>query len=71
MFVHPKGLGSLFEKHICDPFWTHFWSQKTPFSRHLVKLEGPKWGCNGLKMGSFKLFRHPKWSAIICEKAHF
>ena len=27
--------------------------------------------CNGLKMGSFHLFRHPKWSRIIFEKIHF
>ena len=23
--------------------------------------------CNGLKMGSFHLFRHPKWSRIIFD----
>ena len=27
--------------------------------------------CNGLKMGSFHLFRHPKWSRIIFGKTHF
>ena len=27
--------------------------------------------CNGLKKGSFHLFRHPKWSSIIFGKAHF
>ena len=27
--------------------------------------------CNGLKMGSFQLFVHPKWSRIIFGKTHF
>ena len=27
--------------------------------------------CSGLKMGSFHLFRHPKWSRIIFGKIHF
>ena len=27
--------------------------------------------CNGLNMGSFHLFRHPKWSGIIFGKIHF
>ena len=27
--------------------------------------------CNGLKMGSFHLFRHPKWSRIIFGKTDF
>ena len=27
--------------------------------------------CNGPKMGSFHLFRHPKWSWIIFGKMHF
>ena len=27
--------------------------------------------CNGLNMGSFHLFRHPKWSRIIFGKTHF
>ena len=39
-----NGLCSFLEKHIFDPFLTHFWSQSSPFSRHFVTLEGP----NGL-----------------------
>ena len=27
--------------------------------------------CNGLKMGLFHLFVHPKWSRIIFGKTHF
>ena len=26
----PNGLGSFLEKHIFDPFLTHFWSQNSP-----------------------------------------
>ena len=38
----PNGPGSLLEKHVFDPFLTHFWSQNGPFSRHLGILYGPK-----------------------------
>ena len=30
-----------------------------------------KIACNGLKMGSFLLFVHPKWSGIVFGKTHF
>ena len=30
-----------------------------------------KMACNGLKKGSFHLFRHPKWCRIIFGKTHF
>ena len=49
------------QTHVCFcPFLTCFWSQNGVFSRHLGTLEGPKW----LKMGSFHLIVHPKWSAL-------
>ena len=51
----PNGLGSFLEKHIIDPFLTHFWSQNNPFSRHFVTLEGPEW----LAMGS-------NWAHFTC-----
>ena len=38
----PNGLGSLLEKRVFDPFWTHFWSQNGPFSRHFGIFHGPK-----------------------------
>ena len=38
----PYGLGSFLEKHIFDPFLTHFWSQNSPFSRHFGVLGGPQ-----------------------------
>ena len=30
-----------------------------------------KMACNGLKMGSFHLFRHPQWCRIIFGKTHY
>ena len=47
-FVHPKWPRIILEKHIVDTFLTHFVFQSSPFSRHFVTLEGPKW----LAMGS-------------------
>ena len=38
----PNGLGSCLEKHIFDPFLTHFLSQNSRFSRHFGILGGPK-----------------------------
>ena len=58
------------EEDIFDPFLTDYWSQNNPFSRHLCDGGGPELGCNGLKMGSFHLFRHPKWFGIIFGKTH-
>ena len=52
----PNGVGSCLEKRIFDPFLPHSWSQNSPFSRHFVTLEGPKW----LVMGS-------KWAHFTCS----
>ena len=71
-----KGLISLVcaSKMVRDHFWkntflahflTHFWSQNSPFSKAFCDFGWAKMACNGLKMGSFHLFRHPKWSRII------
>ena len=38
----PNGLGSFLEKHILNPFLTHFLSQNSPFLRHFGILGGPK-----------------------------
>ena len=59
----PNGLGSFWEKHIIDPFLTHFLSQNNPFSVHFVALEGPKW----LAMGSERAHLGSK---IIFGKTH-
>ena len=71
LFVHPNGLGSFLEKHIFDPFLTHFWSQTTHFSKAFCDFGVGKVACNGLKMAPFHLFVHPKRSRIIFGKTHF
>ena len=45
----PNGPGSLLEKHVFDPFLTHFWSQNGPFSRHFGIFRGPKRVATGSK----------------------
>ena len=61
----PNGLGSFSEKHIFHPFLTHFlpifFGPKTTHFQNICDFGGAKMACNGLKMGSFHLFRHPKW----------
>ena len=44
-----------FSKHDPSPvpFLTEFWSQNSPFSRHFVTLEGPKWLAMGSKRAHF------------------
>ena len=41
-FSIPTGPGSFVEKHIFDPFLTHFWSQNGPFSTHYGIFHEPK-----------------------------
>ena len=45
----PNGPGSFLEKRVFDPFWTHFWSQNGPFSRHFGIFHGPKRATTGSK----------------------
>ena len=45
----PNGSGSLLEKHVFDPFLTHFWSQNGPFSRHFGSFQEPKPVATGSK----------------------
>ena len=63
----PNGLGSFLEKYIFDPFL----AAKQPIFTAFCDFGGAKMACNGLKMGSFHLFRHPKWARIIFGKTHF
>ena len=59
----PNGLGSLLEKRVFDPFFTHFCSQNGPFSRHFGIFEGQnpmgsKWAkntCLSIRNGSKSL----------------
>ena len=59
------------EKHIFDPFLTHFLVPKQPIFKAFCDFGVAKMACHGLKKDSFHLFRHPKWSRIIFGKTHF
>ena len=67
----PNGLGSFLEKHIFDPFLTHFWSQNSPFSRHFVTLVGPKWLVMGSKRAHFTCLCPPNGLGSFLEKHIF
>ena len=45
----PKGPGSLLEKHVFDPFFTHFWSQKRPLFKGHWDFPWAKTRNQGLK----------------------
>ena len=45
----------IFEKHIFNPFLTHFLSQNNPFSVHFVTSKGPEWLAMGSKWAHFYL----------------
>ena len=43
LFRHPKRSRMVFgTTDFFDPFWTHFWSQNGPLSRHFEILGGPQ-----------------------------
>ena len=65
-----NGPGSILEKHVFDPFLTHFCSQNRPFPRHFG-ISWPKKRRRGLKMGWKHFSEHPKWSMSIFEKNVF
>ena len=68
LFVHPKWSRIIFlEKHIFDPFLV----PNQPIFKAFCDFGGAKMACNGLKVGSFHLFRHPKWSRTIFGKNTF
>ena len=70
---------------VCAPQWsriivgkTHFWPifdlflvPKQPIFRAFRDFGGAKMACQGLKKGSFHLFRHPKRSGITFGETHF
>ena len=64
----PNGIRSL--TPFC-PFFAPILVTKQHIFRAFCDFGGAKMACNGLKRGSFHLFRHPKWSRIIFEKTHF
>ena len=66
-----NGVGSLLEKHVFDPFLSHFLSHNGPFSRHFGLFHGPEAGDLSLKMGYKHLFEPPIWSRITFGKMRF
>ena len=64
LFVHPKWSRIIMEKHVFDPFLTHFLSQNNPFSRHFGIFGGPKRATTSSKRAK-KKFWHSMWSKII------
>ena len=55
------------EKHIFDPFLTDFWSRNSPFSRHFVTLEWPKWLPMGSKRAHFTCLCTPNGLGSFLE----
>ena len=52
-------------------FFDPFFVAKQPIFKAFCDFGGVKMACNGLKIGSFHLFRQPKWCRIIFGKTHF
>ena len=67
----PNGLGSFLEYHIFDPFLTQFLSLNSPFSRHFVTLEWPKWLAMGSKWAHFTGLGTPNGLGSFLEKHIF
>ena len=68
---NPNSPNVSLEKHIFDPFLTDFWSQNSPFSRHFVILEWPKWLAKGSKRAHFTWLCPPNGLGPILEKHIF
>ena len=60
-----------FQKRIFDPFLTDFWSQGSPFSRHVGTLEWPKWLAMGSKRAQFTCLGTPNGLGSFLEKHIF
>ena len=67
----PNGPGSLLEKHIFDPLFTHFCSQNGPFSRHFGIFHGPKRVPMGSKWAKNTCLSIPNGSGSLLEKHVF
>ena len=67
----PHGPGSLLEKHLFEPFFTHFWSQISPFSRHFGILHGPKRLTAGSKRAKNTCLSIPNGLGSLLEKCVF
>ena len=71
LFMHPKWSRIIFGKTLFWSILTHFLVAKQPIFKAFCDFGGAQLTCNGLKMGSFHVFRHPKWSRIIFGKTLF
>ena len=67
----PNDPGSRFEKRVFDPFWTHFWSQNGPFSRHFGIFHGPKRVTTGSKRAKNTCLSIPSGLGTTLEKLIF
>ena len=71
LFVHPKWSRIIFGETHFSPIFDPFLVAKQPIFKAFCDFGVAKMACNGLKMGSFYLFKNPKWSRINFGKAHF
>ena len=67
----PNGLGSFLEKHIFDPFLTHFLSQNNPFSRYFGILGGPQQATTSSKRAKNTCFGIPCGPRSFLKKVIF
>ena len=67
----PGGVASLVEKKAFDPFWTRFWSQNGPFSRHFGIFHGPKHVTTGSKGAKNTCLSSPRGGGTSLEKIFF
>ena len=67
----PNDLGSILEKHIFDPFLTHFLSQNSPLSRHFGLSRGPKRATTSSKRAKNTCFGIPCGPRSFLKKVIF
>ena len=67
----PNGPGSLLEKCVLDPFFTHFWPQNGPFSKHFGIFRGPKRITTGSKWAKNTCLSIPNGLGSFLEKCVF
>ena len=64
----PNGPTSLVEKRVFDPFFTHFWSENSPFSRHFGIFHAPKRVTTGSKWAENTCLSIPNGPTSLLEK---
>ena len=67
----PNGPGSLLEKRVCDPFFTHYCFQNGPFSRYFGIWHGPKHVTVGSKWATNTCLSIPNGPGSLLEKRFF